>query len=111
MVEIDDAFLDAFEDDMATLSRRPYAEIGVATYLVAEDLTGAGADAAAPVHTGSGPDPEGAELARAFEGIVAALEKRNGRLDSADVARVIEVLADRTFLDVPFSSFSNRTTT
>ncbi|WP_226783083.1 hypothetical protein [Oceaniglobus trochenteri] len=103
MTDIDDAFLDAFEHDMAELSRRPYPEIGVATYLVAEDLTGE--RPALP------PDPEGEALARDFAAIIEALERRNGTQTSADIARAIEVLADRTFLDVHFSSFSARPTT
>ena len=95
---IDDAYLDAFEADMVRLSRRTYAEVGVPMYLVPEDLTG--------THPAPPPDPEGEALARAFEAVVAALAVRNGPLSSTDLAQVLEVLADRHFLDVPFSSLS-----
>ena len=95
---IDEAYLDAFEDDIVRLSRRVYAEVGVPMFLVPEDLTGT-----AGVAT---PDPAGEELAVLFEAIVAALTARNGPLTSSDIAHVIEVLADRHFLDVPFSSLA-----
>ena len=92
----DEDTLDAFEDDMARLSRRIYAEVGVPMYLVPEDLT---AKAAEPA-----PDPESEALAAEFEAVVAALTERNGPLSTTDLAHVLEVLADRHFLDVPFSS-------
>lgn len=95
---IDDVWLDAFEDDIVRLSRRPYAEVGVPMFLVPEDLTGATGSAA--------PDAGGEDLAALFEAVVAALTARNGPLSSSDIAQVIEVLADRHFLDVPFSSLT-----
>ena len=96
---IDDAYLDVFEADMVRLSRRTYAEVGVPMYLVPEDLTGA---SIAPP-----PDPEGQTLADVFEAVTRALADRNGPLSSTDLAQVLEVLADRHFLDVPFSSLSD----
>lgn len=93
---IDDDYLDAFEDDMARLSRRIYAEVGVPMFLVPEDLTGT---APAPAD-----DPDGAALADEFAAVCAALAVRNGPLTTRDIAHVMEVLADRHFLDVPFSS-------
>ena len=96
---IDDAYLDVFEADMVRLSRRSYAEVGVPMYLVPEDLTGA---SIAPP-----PDPEGQTLADVFEAVTRALADRNGPLSSTDLAQVLEVLADRQFLDVPFSSLSD----
>ena len=92
---IDDAFLDAIEDDMVRLSRRVYSETGVPMLLVPEDLT----VTAGPVAV----DPAGAALAAQFEAILVALEARNGPLSTSDIAHVIEVLADRHFLDQPFS--------
>ena len=94
---IDDATLDAFEDDIVRLSRRKYAEVGVPMFLVPEDLTR--------------PDPpasteEGSALAIEFEAMIAALTARSGPLTGNDLAHVLEVLADRHFLDVPFSSLS-----
>ena len=95
---IDDAYLDAFEDDMVRLSRRTYAVTGVPMYLVPEDLTG----------TNSAPasDPEGEALATEFQAVCAALASRNGPLVGTDISRILEVLADRHFLDVPFSSLA-----
>ena len=95
---VDDAFLDAFEADIVRLSRRIYSEVGVPMFLVPEDLTGGAAVAA--------PDPAGEELASLFEAVVAALEARNGPLSTTDIAQVIEVLADRHFLEQPFSSLA-----
>ena len=95
---IDDAWLDAFEDDIVRLSRRVYSEVGVPMFLVPEDLTGRTVVAA--------PDPASEALALVFEQVVAALEVRNGPLSTTDIAHVIEVLADRHFLDVPFSSLA-----
>ncbi|MEO8244018.1 MAG: hypothetical protein ABI832_17070 [bacterium] len=96
---IDDAYLDQFETDMVRLSRRAYAEVGVPMYLVPEDLTGT--NPAPP------PDPAFQALAQEFEAVTAALAARNGPLSSTDLAQVLEVLADRNFLDVPFSSLSD----
>ena len=97
-MQIDDAYLDAFEDDMVRLSRRTYAVTGVPMYLVPEDLTGTN-----PVPPS---DPEGEALAEEFQAVCAALAGRNGPLASSDISRILEVLADRHFLDVPFSSLA-----
>ena len=96
---IDDTYLDMFEADMVRLSRRAYSEVGVPMYLVPEDLTGT-------IPTPE-PDPEGQALADLFEAVIHALTQRNGSLSSTDLAQVLEVLADRHFLDVPFSSLSD----
>lgn len=96
---IDDTYLDRFEADMVRLSRRIYAEVGVPMYLVPEDLTGTN-----PVPP---PDPAFQALAQEFEAVIAALTLRNGPLSTTDLAMVLEVLADRHFLDVPFSSLSD----
>ena len=95
---IDEAYLDAFEDDMVRLSRRTYAVTGVPMYLVPEDLTGQNPEPPS--------DPEGEALAAEFEAVCNALAHRNGPLASIDIARILEVLADRHFLDVPFSSLA-----
>lgn len=97
-MRIDEPYLDAFEDDMVRLSRRNYAVTGVPMYLVPEDLTGQTPEPPA--------DPEGEALAAEFEAVCAALVRRNGPLTSIDIARILEVLADRHFLDVPFSSLA-----
>ena len=95
---IDDAFLDAFEADIVRLSRRTYAQAGVPMYLVPEDLTGARQPAATK--------PQGQLLHDSFTAICAALAARNGPLSTRDIAHVLEVLADRHFLDQPFSALS-----
>ncbi len=100
-MQIDDAYLDAFEDDMVRLSRRVYAVTGVPMYLVPEDLTG--------TNPTPPPDPEGDALAHEFQAVCAALSRRNGPLASIDISRILEVLADRHFLDVPFSSLADGT--
>lgn len=97
-MKIDDAFLDALEDDMVRLSRRTYAVAGIPMYLVPEDLTGG--TPAAP------PDPDGQAIAALFEEVSAALEQRNGPMSSSDIAQILEVLADRHFLERPFSDLS-----
>jgi hypothetical protein len=93
---IDDDWLDAFEADMVRLSRRVDAEVGVPMYLVPEDLT-----ASRPT------EPAPSALTEEFEAVLAALEARNGPLQTSDIAQVLEVLADRHFLDVPFSSLAD----
>ncbi|WDR01332.1 hypothetical protein PSQ19_10890 [Devosia algicola] len=95
-MQIDDAFLDEFEADIVRLSRRTYAEVGVPMYLVPEDLTNQTAH-----HQ---PNAQGQTLHDTFTAVCAALAARNGALSSQDIAHVLEVLADRHFLDQPFSA-------
>ena len=97
-MHIDNAYLDAFEDDIVRLSRRAYAVTGVPMYLVPEDLTG--------TNPTPPPDPAGSALADEFEAVCTALATRNGPLSTLDLARILEVLADRHFLSVPFSSLA-----
>ena len=94
-----EAYLDAFEDDMVRLSRRTYSVTGVPMYLVPEDLTEQKPEPP--------PDPEGEALAAEFVAVCAALADRNGPLASIDIARILEVLADRHFLNVPFSTLAD----
>lgn len=98
---IDDDWLDAFEDDIVRLSRRDYSVTGVAMYLVPEDLTG-GPSAVTP-------DPEGERIGKLFEEVCAAMEARNGPLSGSDISHILEVLADRHFLDRSLSSFESAT--
>ena len=90
--------IDALEAEIARLSARPYAEIGVPMYIVPENLCD-GAPEPAPAAPNA--------LSRAFDEAVAALEAKRGPLHAEDLARIIEVLADRTFLDQPFSALSD----
>lgn len=94
-----DLLPDDLSAEMERLGNRPYAEIGVPMYVVLEDLTGA-----APVATGEDGDPA---LAAAFAEAARRVEAEKGTLEAADIARIIEVLADRTFLDRPFSELSD----
>ena len=90
---------DDLPTEMERLGNRPYAEIGVPMYLVLEDL----ADAA-PKEPAQAGDPNlAAAFTRATERIIA----EKGALEAADIARIIEVLADRSFLDRPFSELSD----
>lgn len=97
-MQIDAAFLDAFEADIVRLSRRTYAQAGVPMYLVPEDLTGNTPPAA--------PSAEGQAMHDLFTAICAALVERNGPLSTGDIAHILEVLADRHFVDQPFSTLS-----
>jgi hypothetical protein len=92
---LDDAWLDQFEDDIVRLSRRDYSVTGVPMFIVPEDLTGGGGAVA--------PDPSGERIGALFQAVVAALTARNGPLNGQDISHVLEVLADRHFLDRPFS--------
>ncbi|PRY19529.1 hypothetical protein CLV78_12118 [Aliiruegeria haliotis] len=94
------AFLpDDLSAEMDRLGRRKYAEIGVPMYLVLEDLTGNPAEKGS--HDGD------TQLAVAFSEAISRVEAEKGDIEVADIARVIEVLADRTFLDRPFSELSD----
>ncbi len=89
--------IDELEAEIARLSARPYAEIGVPMYIVPENLCdGAAAPAAAEPNA----------LSRAFDAAVAALEARRGPLRAEDLARIIEVLAEHSFVDRPFSALA-----
>lgn len=87
--------------EMDRLGQRPYSQIGVPMYLVVEDLTGT---CATP---GADGDPA---LAEAFRASIARVIAERGDVQPADIARVIEVLADRTFLDRPFSELTDTDT-
>lgn len=70
--------------DMARLAARPYAEVGVPMFLLAEDLR-----ADRPRHGG---EPELAATLRAMADALPAAP------NVAEVARLVEVLADRHLL-------------
>lgn len=91
---------DAMLADIERLTSRDYAEIGVPMFLVAEDLTAEGAQIAAP------PDHRNALLASALEEILAAIAASKSELDSVDISRAIELLADRYMLAMAAPEFS-----
>ena len=98
----DDAFADALMADMARLGTRTYSEVGVPMFLVAEDLRGA---APPPIDAGSAwPD-----LVDLFGRMEEALAGRRGDYDVADVARLIEVFADRHLLTSATPAFTRLT--
>lgn len=84
---------------MDRLGRRPYEEIGVPMFLVAEDLTGE-----APPRRPD--DGSGRVLAMLLAEGAEALRRRVPELTARDVARLIESLADRHFLGLATPAFS-----
>jgi hypothetical protein len=95
-----DAFIDELLADMERLGKRPYAEIGVPMFLVAEDLTAEAGDRAAVNAT------DGAQLAALFAQAADALKTRRPELSASDIARLVEVIADRHFLGFAGRPFS-----
>lgn len=96
--EISEAFIDQLLADMDRLGQRPYAEIGVPMFLVAEDLSG----------TAPRPEPaySDSQLALLFARAAEALVRRKPELAPGDVARLAEVIADRHFLALATPAFS-----
>lgn len=94
-----DAFVDDLIAQMQVLGARPYSEIGVPMFLVAEDLTKDGP--AEAIVSCSGND-----LATLFAQMAEALLSRKPELDANDIARLVEVLADRYFLAFATPAFS-----
>ena len=84
---------------MERLGQRPYAEICVPMFLVAEDLT---ADASPR----RADDGSGRVLAMLLAEGAEALRRRVPDLTPKDVARLVESLADRYFLGLATPAFS-----
>ena len=97
---LSEAFIDQLLADMERLGKRPYAEIGVPMFLVAEDLTGAAQDRTA------GDALAGTHLAALFAQAAEALSRRKPDLTAGDIARLVEVIADRHFLALATPAFS-----
>lgn len=91
--------LDERMAQMDRLGNRPYAEIGVPMFLVAEDLTGE-----APLRRPD--DGSGRVLAMLLAEGAEAMRRRVPELTAKDVARLIESLADRYFLGLATPAFS-----
>lgn len=83
------AFVDALLAEIEGLDARAYAEVGVPTFLVAEDLT---IDAPAPSSVGASD-----RLGASFAQLAGALVSRKPQLDVEDVGKLIEVFADHNF--------------
>jgi hypothetical protein len=90
--------IDARLAEMERLGHRTYSEIGVPMFLVAEDLTG------------GAPGPQGDGTGRLLALLLAdgaeAMRRRKPELTAADIARLIEHLADRHFLALATPAFS-----
>ena len=93
-LKVDDA--DWLEAEIARLTARPYPVIGVPMYLTTEDLT-------LPATSPMVSDAENDRLAEAFDKAVETLQARRGPLGPRDITHVVEVLAEHSFLDLPFS--------
>lgn len=103
--EITDAFIDEVLADIERLTSRDYAEIGVPMFLIAEDLS-----AGAPKSVPPTSPHRSALLRAAFDQVWAAIAARKPELDSVDISRAIEVVADRYILAIPAGEFSRLTT-
>lgn len=103
--ELTGAFIAEVMADIERLTSRDYAEIGVPMFLIAEDLSAAGSPAVQP------QSPHRSALLRAaFDQVWAAIRARKPELDSVDISRAIEVVADRYILAIPAGEFSRLTT-
>lgn len=93
----DTSFAERLLADMARLGERPYAQVGVPMFLVAEDLRG-------------GPLPPleeaWAAIAETFVRMGAVLDAHRPDAGAKDVARLVEVLADRHLLGVTMPAFT-----
>lgn len=76
--------------DIARLAARPYSEVGVPMFVIAQDRT-AKKDTQPPVSVDFG-------LAERFAALAAASAEQNPALTLVDIARLVEVLADRHLL-------------
>lgn len=103
--EITEAFIDEVMADIERLTSRDYAEIGVPMFLIAEDLS-----AGAPQSVAPHSPHRSALLRAAFDQVWAAISARKPELDSVDISRAIEVVADRYILAIPAGEFSRLTT-
>lgn len=90
-------------EEMKRLGSRNYPVIGVPMYLLPEDLT----VEAVPKGDAAPASPESAALGVAFREAARRIEAQKGSIDAKDIAGIIELLADRTFIDRPFSELSS----
>lgn len=89
---------DTLATDMARLGARPYSEVGVPMFIIAQDLTDTEAPRAAITPAG--------DLADRFAELAMAFTSLNPDPGVADVARLIEVLADRHLLEIDGPRFT-----
>jgi hypothetical protein len=86
-------------DDMMRLGTREYSEVGIPMFLVAEDLREPHPDAA-------GPSIHWRDIATLFAYRAEILRAQKSALESADVARLVEVFADRYIISSTVPAFS-----
>lgn len=89
---------DTLAADMARLGMRPYSQVGVPMFVIAQDLT-----------PNAMPRPEIAvtrDLAQRFADLAATLISVDPDPGFAQVARLVEVLADRHLLQVDGQHFT-----
>lgn len=101
---VPDEELDERLAHMERLGSRPYAEIGVPMFLVAEDLTAGLAPNGPPARRAD--DGSGRILAMLLADGADAMRRRLPELTPKDLARLIESLADRYFLGLATPAFS-----
>ena len=81
---------DLLATDMARLGARPYYKVGVPMFVIMQDMTTTGVRPATSANTG--------DLAERFAELSATLLATTPQPTGADVARLVEVLADRHLL-------------
>ena len=89
---------DTLVTDMARLAARPYSEVGVPMFVIAQDRT-AIKGARAPISSDG-------NLAVRLAALAVAFTKHNPDPGLTDVARLIEVLADRHLLQLDGPRFT-----
>lgn len=97
--DISAAFVDDLLARMQALGARPYSEVGVPMFLVAEDLS----YEASPKTTSEGRTYD---LAALLTQMAEALATRRPELSQAEVARLLELLADRYLVAFAAPAFS-----
>ena len=89
---------DALTSDMTRLSTRPYSEVGVPMFVIAQDLAATEALRASTATAGC--------LAERYAELVAAFASQNSDPTVVDVARLVQVFADRHLLEIDGPRFT-----
>lgn len=89
---------DTLTADMNRLGARPYSEVGVPMFIITQDLTATQAPQASAASS--------RELAKRFAELAAALTLKNPDPGLGDVARLVEVFADRHLLEIDGQRFT-----
>ena len=90
---------DTLAADMARLGARPYSEVGVPMFVIGRDLTAAELPPVSSAASG--------ELADRFAELATALISHDPDPGIANIARLVEVLADRHLLEVDGPRFTS----